>query len=98
MYCGTITTWNGSMMVPSIKANNNGFRWNSSRANAYAAMEHEQRLPTTDNPEMMAELRKNCENGIPSPIQPCAQLSRVICRGHRPGSEKISRPGLNALE
>ncbi len=47
MYCGTITTWIGSMMLSSMIANQNFFPTNSSRANAYAAIEHDTRLPRT---------------------------------------------------
>src|SRR5690348_14560138 len=97
MYCGTSTTWNGSMIVPSMSANRMGLKRNCSRANAYAANEHENKLPITDNTAITAELKKNRENGIPSASQPCAQLSNVISRGHRPGEEKISCVGLNEL-
>ena len=34
MYCGTITTWIGSMMVSSMIANSSDLPRNSSRANA----------------------------------------------------------------
>ena len=33
-YCGTITTWIGSIIVPSMTANQNRLTRNSSRANA----------------------------------------------------------------
>lgn len=78
------------MIVPSMTANSTGLSRKLNRANAYAAAEHDNRLPITDSTAMTAELRKNRENGMPSASQPCAQLSRVSWRGQSPGSEKIS--------
>src|SRR5438874_6633587 len=98
MYCGTSTTWNGNMIVPSMSPNRIGLKRKSRRANAYAATEHENRLPMTDSPAMTAELRKNLEKGMPRPSQPCTQLSSVSSRGQSPGSEKISWLGLNELD
>src|SRR5579871_3834434 len=98
MYCGTRTTWKGNMIVPSMRANRTGLSRNCSRAKAYAASEHENRFPTTDRTAITAELKKKRVNGIPSASHPCMKLSSVISRGHKPGSEKISWLGLNALD
>src|SRR5919107_1305232 len=43
MYCGTTTTWNGSMIVTSMIENHSVL--NRNRANAYAANEHDNRFP-----------------------------------------------------
>ncbi len=56
MYCGTTTTWKGSMIVISMIANHSVFSRNFSRANAYAAREQENRLPAMAPITTMAEL------------------------------------------
>ena len=44
MYCGTTTTWNGSMIVTSMIANHSVLSRNCSRANAYAASEQDEQV------------------------------------------------------
>jgi hypothetical protein len=56
MYCGTITTWNGSMMVSNMMPNSSFLAVNCSRAKAYAAIEQEIRLPRIDPITTIAEL------------------------------------------
>lgn len=58
MYCGTTVTWCGSMIEPSMMANQSLLNGNSSRANAYAASEQATRLPTTARPVMTAEFHR----------------------------------------
>ena len=58
MYCGTMITWIGSMMVPSMMANKSFLPVNSSRAKAYAAIEQETRLPMMQPSTTMAELTR----------------------------------------
>ena len=57
MYCGTTTTWMGSMIVISMIENHSVFSRNCSRAKAYAASEHDNRLPTMAPITTIAELR-----------------------------------------
>src|SRR6476620_5959553 len=63
MYCGTITTWIGSMTVTSMIENHIVLNRNFSRANAYAANEHANRLPATAPITTIAELMMYWLNG-----------------------------------
>src|SRR5215211_5897527 len=56
MYCGTITTWKGSMIVNSMIENHNPLNRNFSRANAYAASVQANRLPAMAPTTTMNEL------------------------------------------
>ncbi len=56
MYCGTTTTWKGSMSVSSMMANHSPLSRNFSRANAYAASVQANRLPAMAPITTMAEL------------------------------------------
>ena len=55
MYCGTRTTWIGSMTVTSMIENHSVLNRNCSRANAYAASEQANTLPTTAPTTTIAE-------------------------------------------
>ena len=56
MYCGTTTTWKGSMSVNSMMANHSPRSRNFSRANAYAARVQANRLPAIAPITTMKEL------------------------------------------
>src|SRR3954447_4122012 len=56
MYCGTNTTWIGSMTVTSMIENSTVLSRNFNRANAYAANEQANRLPATAPTTTIAEL------------------------------------------
>src|SRR3954447_625066 len=58
MYCGTTVTWYGSMIEPSMTANQSFFSGKSSRANAYAASEQATRFATTVKPVRTAEFHR----------------------------------------
>lgn len=72
MYCGTMITWIGSMIVMSIAPKNHFLPQNSSLANAYAAIEHETRLPTIDPRTTMVEFSRYVPNGEVRAFQPLA--------------------------
>src|SRR3712207_2117281 len=55
-YCGTMTTWIGSMIVTSMIANHSGRSRKFSRANAYAASAQEIRFPSTEPITITKEL------------------------------------------
>src|SRR5829696_3836608 len=71
MYCGTTTTWKGSMIVISMIANHSVFSRNCSRANAYAASVQANRLPAIAPTTTMAELMMYVPKGLDSAHQPC---------------------------
>src|SRR5215217_713226 len=56
MYCGTTTTWKGSIIVNSMMANHIPRSRNLSRANAYAASVQANKLPAMAPITTMAEL------------------------------------------
>src|SRR5829696_2285561 len=70
MYCGTTTTWKGSMIVISMIANHIAFSRNCSRAKAYAASVQANRLPAIAPITTMAELMIYVPKGLESAYQP----------------------------
>src|SRR5215207_9623244 len=70
MYCGTTTTWKGSMIVNSMMANHSDLSRNCSRANAYAASVQANKLPAIPPMTTMAELMMYWPNGLVSAYQP----------------------------
>src|SRR5215207_6991910 len=70
MYCGTTTTWKGSMSVNSMMANHNPRSRNCSRANAYAASVQANRLPAMAPTTTMKELMMYWPKGYDSEYQP----------------------------
>ena len=70
MYCGTTTTWMGSMIVNSMIENHTVLNRNFSRANAYAARVQESRLPAIAPITTMAELMMYQPKGLSRANQP----------------------------
>src|SRR3954451_3164290 len=63
MYCGTTTTYTGSIKVINMIEKNSVLKRNLNRAKAYAAREHANRLPATAPTTTMVELTMYCVNG-----------------------------------
>ena len=97
MYCGMISTWNGSSSVPIIAANRMPRPLNWTRANAYAARAEESTVPITETTAIRNEFAKNRHIGTPAmpSLTPWRSSPGSGCSGCRPMFEPNSPFGLN---
>ncbi len=71
MYRGMVVTWEGSMRVIIMTANQNFFPTNLNRAKAYAVREQKMAFAKALSRQMMKEFLKNVLNPtMPMPFQP----------------------------